>query len=171
MNPRRYQQADWRIQWAYLFEEVRPLQTSTCALFWRSVVLTPLKLLGPLLGGGVVLLIVTASVGNTLFPAYLPAWMIRPQRPSTPWSDVDTILAVSLCALIFFVVLGEWVGLWAYLHAFCLPVEIEGGLVVKGTCPSCPGRLVLIHDGQWECRRCHGHFVPHVETEDEEVTA
>ena len=49
MIPRQYHQTDALIQWAYFLEDVKPLQTSTCALFWRSVVLTPIKVLGPLL--------------------------------------------------------------------------------------------------------------------------
>ena len=33
----------WIVRWAYLWEGYTPHQTSLCALFWRTVALSPLK--------------------------------------------------------------------------------------------------------------------------------
>ena len=32
------------IRWAYMFEDFTPCQTTLCAMFWRTVMITPLKL-------------------------------------------------------------------------------------------------------------------------------
>lgn len=42
------------VQWAYLWEDGVPYQTSICPLFWRTVLVTPLKVGVPL--GGLLLL-------------------------------------------------------------------------------------------------------------------
>lgn len=50
------------VQWAYLWEDGVPYQTSICPLFWRTVLLTPLKVGVPL---GVLLLLVFWAVYYT----------------------------------------------------------------------------------------------------------
>lgn len=44
MTTQHYSHESRLIRWAYLFEEAVPRQTSTCALFWRRFVMSPIKI-------------------------------------------------------------------------------------------------------------------------------
>jgi hypothetical protein len=168
MTPKRYSQNSPLIQWAYLWEEVRPLQTSTCALFWRSVVLTPAKTLGPaLIGGFVVFFVFAVPFLHWLWPESVHgAWFFNPHHvhgaPRRPfnWSELWPLGVFGV--LVFVVWAGNASGFWAWFHGLCKPVEIEGGLVRKGGCPAdgCVARLVVEADGVWRCPRCKGQFTP-----------
>lgn len=160
MNTKHYQARDTRIRWAYLFEEIKPAQTSTCALFWRTFVLTPLKLLAIL--GAVTLLgiFMLGALGN----AYPALWLFGPPLPTSaePMPMAIKVILATLVAKI----IGERVGLWKRLGKYCYPVEIEGCLVKKGNCPRCGTRpLVLYPAGHetfetWDCATCGGYFIP-----------
>jgi|ERR1051325_5735250 hypothetical protein len=161
MTPRLHKPTDPIIQWAFLFEAVHPRQTSTCAIFWRSIILTPIKLIGPVAGGAAVLWLLLAG----LAPFALPAAIRPAPLPAHQPDEMDVFFGYLLIAMLIALAVGavgHAIGLWKYLHGFCSPVEIEGGLVVKATCPEpkCFGRLVLADDGAWRCRKCHGFFVP-----------
>lgn len=163
MNPKRYTQSSPLIQWAYLFEEFRPLQTSTCALFWRATVLTPFKILCPAIVIGMLLLtVVILPIMRYVAPEWIPtALQVPPHRNSESDYTGFWILGIGASSIAVLWI-GQAIGLWNYLHRFCLPVEIEGGLVKKGVCPSCVGRLILVDETRWECQKCQGHFVPAV---------
>ena len=156
MTPKHYTQNAALIQWAYLFEEFRPLKTDTCALFWRSVVLTPVKLLLPILGV-LFLLFLTMSA---LLPEWLPV-AIRPERRQPGATPSPLPLAIFLLVVACAAAVG---GVFVALNTLgvCKPVEIEGGLVRKGTCPSlrCYGAMVETSETIWTCRRCGGSFTP-----------
>lgn len=159
MTPKHYKPSDLLIQWAYFLEEVKPLHTSTCALFWRSVVLTPIKVLGPVGLVGLFLFALTCFLLNAWAPQYLPAGWTQPQ-PSEPlwppplWFKVLPLVIASGALL-------SWLGFFHWLHSLCIPVEIEGGLVRRGSCPKCAYVLIESDGGSaWECRKCHGYFVP-----------
>ena len=163
MTSKKYRQSDALIQWAYFLEDVKPLHTSSCALFWRSVVLTPLKVLGPTV---IALFFLTVFVAATLsllgLGAWLPEVLRRPSGPPQPMpTETKWVLGLGF-GCILAVVIGARLGLWAYLYSFCTPVEIEGGLVRKGSCPSCARQLVLVGSDRWNCLSCKGYFVPPV---------
>ena len=111
----QYQESDLLIRWAYLFEELRPLHTSTCELWWRSVVLTPLKLLGPLFFVGSVLTVWTAFV-----------WTAIESPNPRDWALLKSLGMVlgTIAGVAGLVWLGEVIGFWTYLRSFCLPVDI-----------------------------------------------
>lgn len=178
MTKKQYKPTDPLIQWAYFMEEVKPLQTSTCNLFWRSVVLTPIKVCGPVLLIGFFVTMMACIFLNAIFShawlaTWAPVWMIANPRPlSENELRAQRYLIEGLIALIFVGVIGYWIGLWKALHALCVPVEIEGGFVKKGLCPYDQGRLILTDSGVWECRTCHGFFTPATEVgEDREAEA
>ena len=161
MTPRKYTQSASLIQWAYLFEEVKPLKTSTCALFWRSVLMTPIKILGQLL----ILAVFLAGVFTIAADAISPTWT----HATLPWAGSEHIeprpfpwvwLITIIGSVLLVVWGGEKLGLWSWLHSFCLPVEIEGGLVRKGSCPQCASTMFEYEEGDWKCCRCGGYFVP-----------
>ena len=163
MTPQTYKQSDWIVRWAFLFEEVTPLQTSSCAIFWRCAVLSPLKILGPTVLAGLVLSIPAIFLLTTFAPEWLPVSMQPPPRRHEPfpWFIIGPLLGGWG---VWFV--GQATGFWAWLKRnHCLPVEIEGGLVRKGMCPglACTGAMILRDDAQWECRKCHGVFSPAAE--------
>jgi ribosomal protein S27AE len=162
MQTKKYTQGSALIQWAYLFEEVRPMKTSTCAVFWRSVLVTPLKILGPTviaLGVGAMLFSGVASAFFTEWASRtLPSWaFVQPSPVSTPinwWPPVGLFAAYAV------VIVGHLLGVWQWLHGFCIPIEIEGGLVKRGSCPECVGTMIEVSERRWECRKCGGAFEP-----------
>lgn len=156
MTPKHYAQHAPLIQWAYLFEEFRPLKTDTCALFWRSAVLTPIKLLLPTVAA----LFVVFLVMQVFAPGWLPeAWRLPPPAPRAyvPFPWLFFTILISSVAVFCVVAVG------LYRLGLCQPVEIEGGLVLRGSCPKCTGPMIEIEtDAPWECRKCHGRFLPSV---------
>ena len=165
MQTQKYTLTDAYIQWAYLFEEHKPLQTNRCALFWRCSVLTPIRVV--LVGAAVVVIagmITTVMLG--VFGSITGIW-IGWAKPVAPMTDAGRqvfkwawIVAASVVAVGVF---GHYTGLWDWLHKYCIPVEIQGGLVKKGSCPACASRLVLKDGGEWGCVKCKGYFVPPTE--------
>ena len=162
MDPIQYKQDSRLIRWAYLFEEVRPLKTSTCALFWRAAVLSPLKVLGPTLLTAAAVAVLGTVALSFVAPQLLPMSMQPSDAPHAPMPrEVKYGLAIVI-ALGPIIIFAEKLGFFTWLHGFCYPVEIEGGLVKRGSCPrlACTGFMIDRGDGAWECRRCHGTFTP-----------
>lgn len=161
MQTKKYTQNAALIQWAYLFEDVRPLKTSTCALFWRSAVVTPLKILGPTAICCFFALVIFMLVAHSAAPEWaidtLPQWMLLDERPSHPTNWVPVYVVGTAAVLVFLVRVS---GLWGWFHALCIPVEIEGGLVKRGSCPKCVGTMVESSPDLWICRHCEGRFQP-----------
>ena len=169
MQTRKHTVSDGVIRWAYLWEELKPLQTSTCALFWRSAVLSPLKVLAPVCFAGLgVISILWRPIFHSVVEAFFPG-STSPLRPRTSRSPEEIRVLVyvlfGICALGLAGFIAHKRRFFQWLHQFCIPVEIDGGFVRKGSCPSCTGSsLVLGHDERWECRRCRGYFVPTLES-------
>lgn len=170
MTPKRYTQSSPLIQWAYLFEEVRPLQTSTCALFWRATVRTPLLILAPTAVVAIFALVFFMGIAHEVAPEWAHTFTWFYERPhdarefaeraegdAQAWWFASTVIVPVVVVGIG----GYFLGLWSFLHRLCLPVEIEGGLVEKGSCPGdqCLGRIIVEADGAWRCRKCHGEFI------------
>lgn len=167
MNALKRTVSDRQIRWAYLWEEIKPRETNSCALFWRSVVVTPFKLVAPVVVAACALWFFTV-VPIVRFYAPATSWLpvTRAGPTQADWAIfggvVGGIAACAACAFIGWI--GSLLGFWSWLHHFCLPVEIEGGLVNKGSCPKCSGHLVLSATNNWDCRKCHGVFIPPPET-------
>lgn len=159
MTPKRYTANSLIVRWAYLGNDVRPLQTSSCAIFWRCVVWTPLKVLFPLLVGLNILTLIVMGAWNTVSYETVPEWM-RAERPPDGfnWRPMAWFAGVAMA-----IFAGAKFAGWA--SQFCTPVEIEGGLVQRGSCPNCHDVRMVEQlpdangrDGVWMCRTCEGVF-------------
>ncbi len=110
------------VRWAYLFGDYVPHQTSLCAIFWRCVLLTPLKLafivfIGSMLATLIIMLVKLAYLNGAFTAIFVGlvtglavfAYLNRRSRYKTGDSLIDKV--------------GEW------------PV-IQGAKAVKGKiCP------------------------------------
>lgn len=86
-------------RWAYLLSDYTPCQTTLCTLFWRSVLLTPIKLIGVGVFLGALLYVLIwlpfkefglfGPLIAPLFTGFLVLWFIVLGKIKERWSDND----------------------------------------------------------------------------------